>query len=159
MTETDHPWMVDAKWRGIDLTRAYLTRDRAQVATRLDGLDEERRGFVLALLGYYYYYYHDLLGELGEPPMNVTDLHTVAAVAPVDTEFETTTAVRRIATTEVSFSEAMTDLGLADRIHMLAVCIAVMLTDVLGEAGAVAALDDEAATCERQGYPRPHTGT
>ncbi len=148
--------MVDAKWRGIDLTRGYLTRDAAQVATCLDGLDAERLRLVLTLLGLYY---DDLLGELGEPPMKVSDLNTVGALGPAEIEFATTTAVRRIADGEVGFAEAMADLGLEGRIHMIAICTVVMLMDALGEAGAVAHLGREAAACVRQGYPRPYTLT
>ncbi|MFD4394353.1 hypothetical protein [Kitasatospora sp. NPDC058478] len=151
MTETG--WMVDSKWRGIDLTRAYLTKDRVQVAASLEGLDTERRQLVLVLLGLSY---DDLLGDLGKPPMNVRDLYEVAALAPAESEFATTAAVRRVAAKEAGFVEAMTDLELVDQIHVFAICTVVMLVDSLGHAGAQARLDEEAASCERLGYLRPY---
>ncbi|MGW7579742.1 hypothetical protein ACWGKU_04890 [Kitasatospora sp. NPDC054768] len=144
--------MVDAKWRGIDLTRAYLTRNRAQVAACLEGLGTERLELVLALLALSY---DDLLGDLGKPPMNVRDLDEVAALAPPESEFATTAAVRRVAAKEAGFAEAVAGLGLVDQIHVIAVCTVVMLLDAHGHAGAVAHLDEEAAACERMGYPRP----
>nr|BFD90938.1 hypothetical protein KitaXyl93_22980 [Kitasatospora sp. Xyl93] len=156
VTEIGHPWMVDAKWRGIDVVRAYVTRDRAQVAACLEGLDTGRLEFVLALL---VLSYDDLLGDLGEPPMNVRDLDQVAALAPPESEFATTAAVRRVAAREVGFAKAMASLCFLDRIHMIAVCTTVMLLDAHGYAGALAYLDEEAATCERKGYPRPSTLT
>ncbi|RGD59423.1 hypothetical protein DR950_17930 [Kitasatospora xanthocidica] len=148
--------MVDAKWRGIDLARAYLTRDRVRVAACLEGLDTERLECVLGLLAFSY---DDLLGDLGEPFMKVSDLDKVAAVAPLETELATTTAVHRVAAKEVGFAQAMTDLGLVDRIHALSICSVVMLLGAFGHAGAVAHLDEEAATCERMGYLRPYTLT
>ncbi|MEU3566860.1 hypothetical protein AB0E96_00290 [Kitasatospora sp. NPDC036755] len=148
-------WTVDAKWRGVDLARAYLTGNRVRVAACLEGLDTERLECVLALLAFSY---DDLLGDLG-PFMKVSDLDKVAAVAPLETELATMTAVHRIAANEVGFAEAMTDLGLVDRIHALAICSVVMLLGAFGHAGAVAHLDKVAATCERMGYTRPYTLT
>ncbi|WP_329404380.1 hypothetical protein [Streptomyces melanogenes] len=151
MTEPDDPRLVDAMWRATDLTRAYLAQDRSRVAACLVGLDMERLECVVAWLACE----HDLLFErLGEPSMGVRELDAVAALAPPETEFATTAAVRRAK--ETGLLRAVEDLALLDQIHTLAVCTVVMLLEAYGRARALERVDADTAEYERRGYARPY---
>jgi hypothetical protein len=141
-------------WRAVDVTRAYLARDRAGVAACLTGLDTGRLEYVLAWV----VLRHDELFEtLGEPSMGVREIGAVAALAPPEAEFATTTAVHRVAARETGLARAVEGLALVDRVHTLAVCTVVMLLEAVGHATALERLDEEAGEYERMGYPRPYT--
>jgi hypothetical protein len=156
MAEMDDPLLVDAIWRASDLTRAYLDQDRAQVAACLTGLDTDRLERVLVWLGLD----HDrLFDTLGEPSMAVRDIYAVAALAPPEIEFATTTAVRRVAAKESTLLQAVEGLAPLDRVHVIAINTVVMLLDTHGRAKALELLDEDALEYERKGYPRPYTIT
>lgn len=80
MSKPDDPYLIEAIWRAADLTRAYLVRNRAQVAACLSGLDANQMERVLAWL----ILDHDaLFDDLGEPSMSVRELDAVVALAPL----------------------------------------------------------------------------
>ncbi len=156
MAETDDPWLIDAMWRAADLTRAYLDQDRAQVAACLMGLDTDRLERVLVWLGLD----HDRLFDmLGEPSMAVRAIYDVAALAPPEIEFATTTAVRRVAAKESTLLQALEGLAPLDCVHAIAINTVVMLLDTPGRTKALEMLDEEALEYERKGHPRPYTIT
>ncbi|MFD7667813.1 hypothetical protein [Streptomyces sp. NPDC059788] len=152
----DDPWMVDAVWRASDLTRAYLTQDRARVAGCLAGLDTGRLERVLVWL---VLEHDELFDRLGEPSMAVREIDAVAALAPVETELAMTTAVRRVAAKEAGLTRAVARLPPLDQIHAIAICTVVMLLEALGRSRALDQLDAETAHYERMGHPRPYTIT
>ncbi|MHC5907815.1 hypothetical protein ACVNF4_28580 [Streptomyces sp. S6] len=153
MTEMDDPRLVDAVWRVADLTRGYLDQDRAQVASCLADLEPSRLELVFAWSSLE----HDrLFGTLGEPSMAVRDIYEVAALAPPEIEFATTTAVRRVATKESTLLRALESLALLERIHAVTINTVVMLLEAHGRTKALELLDEEALDCERKGYPRPY---
>ncbi|WP_075823959.1 hypothetical protein [Streptomyces acidiscabies] len=153
MAEMDDPWLVDAVWRVADLTRGYLDQDRAQVASCLGGLEPGRLERVFAWSSLE----HDrLFGILGEPSMTVRDIYEVAALAPPEIEFATTTAVRRVAMKESTLLGALKSLALLERIHAVTINTVVMLLETHGRTKALKLLDEEALDCERKGYPRPY---
>lgn len=156
MTDTDDPWLVDAMWRATDLTRAYLTPDRARVAACLTELAGDRLDRVLVWL----ILDHDaLFDRLGEPSMAVREIDAVAALAPMEVEFATTTAVCRVAAKEARLAQAVEGLAPLDRVHAVAICTVVMLLDALGRTTALEQLDEETVKYERMGHPRPYTIT
>lgn len=156
MTEFDDPWLVDAMWRATDLTRAYLSQNRAHVEACLAGLDTGRMERVLAWL----VLDHDELFErLGEPSMAVREIDAVAALSPVENEFATTSAVRRVALREKGLTAAVGDLALSDQVHAISVCTAVMALQALGRVRALEEVDEKAVEYERMGYPRPYPVT
>lgn len=154
MTESDDPWLVDAMWRAADLTRAYLCQDRAQVADRLKDLDTDRLERVLVWLGLDH---ERLFDELGEPSMAVRAIYEVAALAPPEIEFATTTAVRQVAAKESTLLQALEGLALLEQIHAIAINTVVMLLDTCGRTRALELLDEEALEYERKGHPRLYT--
>jgi hypothetical protein len=156
MTAPDDPWMVDAIWRATDLTRAYLDRDRALVAACLTGLDTARLERVLSWLSLDH---DDIFDMLGEPSMGMRTIDALAALAPPEIEFATTTAVRRVAAKEVGVVDALEALALLDRVHALAICTAVLLLEGLGHSKAREHLDEYTADYERMGHLRLYTIT
>jgi hypothetical protein len=156
MAHTDDPQLIEAMWRAADLTRAYLAQDPTQVAGCLTGLDTDQVEHFLAWL----VLDHDaLFEELGEPSLGVRNLTELAGLAPPETEFATTTAVRRIAAGEAGLARAVEGLALPVRVHAIAICTAVMLLEAYGPTRALEQLDNQTAAYERKGYPRPHTIT
>ncbi|MEU1129544.1 hypothetical protein ABZ383_06705 [Streptomyces sp. NPDC005900] len=154
MTETEDLPLVHAMWRAADLTRAYLSHDRGQVARCLAGLDIPQLERVLTWL----ILDHDaLFGELGEPSMSVRELDGMGALAPLETELAVMTAVRRVATGEMGLTEAVESLVPLDRVHALAICTAVMLLEARGRSAALESLDATTARYGQMGYPRPST--
>ncbi|MEV6730684.1 hypothetical protein [Streptomyces sp. NPDC051364] len=79
MTKFDDPWLVDAMWRATDLTRAYLSQNRAHVERCLADLDTGRMERVLAWL---VLDHDELFDRLGEPSMAVREIDAVAALSP-----------------------------------------------------------------------------
>ncbi|WP_381805355.1 hypothetical protein [Streptomyces niveus] len=156
MTQPDAPCLIDAMWRATDLTRAYLTEDRAQVAGCLAALGTDRLEQVLAWLVLTHDQHFDTLGESS---MGLREIDAVAALAPPEVEFATTTAVRRVAARETGLVRAVDDLGLTDQIHAIAICTVVLLLEALGRTTALEQHNEEAASYERMGYPRPYTIT
>uniref|UniRef100_A0AAU2K008 DUF664 domain-containing protein n=1 Tax=Streptomyces sp. NBC_00049 TaxID=2903617 RepID=A0AAU2K008_9ACTN len=153
MTEFEDSWLVDAIWRATDLTRAYLSQNRIQVETCLAGLGTGRLERVLAWL----VLEHDELFErLGEPSMAVRDLDVVAALSPVENEFATAVAVRRVAAQETGLTAALGDLALPDQVHAVTVCTVVMALEALGRVRALEEVDAKAVEYERMGHPRPY---
>lgn len=141
-------------WRAIDLTRAYLAQDRAQVEACLTGLDADRLELVLAWL---ILNHDELFDRLGEPFMAMREIDAVAALAPLETELAITTAVRRVATKETGLLRAVEGLAPLGRIHTIATCTVVMLLGAFGRANALEQIDEDAVEYERKGYPRPYT--
>ncbi|WP_331763061.1 hypothetical protein OHA19_42255 (plasmid) [Streptomyces sp. NBC_00012] len=77
-----------------DLTRAHLAGNRDRVAACIAGLGTDRLERVLAWI----ILDHDaLFDELGEPSMGMSEVDALAASAPEEVEFATTTALRRVA--------------------------------------------------------------
>lgn len=148
--------MVDAVWRAADLTRAYLAQDRARVADGLTDLDTGRLERVLAWL---ILTHDDLFDTLGEPSMSVREVKAVAALAPPETEFATTTALHRVAAEETGLTKAVESLAPLDRVHAIAICTVVMQLEAFGRTTALEQLDKETAEYERMGHPRPYTIT
>ncbi|MDT0318529.1 hypothetical protein [Streptomyces millisiae] len=145
---TDDRWLVDAMWRATDLTRAYLAQNRSLIATCLTGLDAGRLERVLAWL---VLDHDELFDTLGGPSMAVRQINGLAALAPLEHEFATTTAIRRVAAKESTLTQALEDLAPLDRIHTIAICTAVMLLEAYGSAHALKQLDDDAAHYEHLG--------
>jgi acyl-coenzyme A synthetase/AMP-(fatty) acid ligase len=153
MRTAEDPWIVDAMWRANDLTRAYLARDRARVAACIVGLGGDRLERVLIWLSLD----HDaLFTDLGEPSMGMSEAAALAALAPAEVEFATTTALRRVVTKEAGFLRALEGLAMLDQIHVLAICTAVMLLETYGRAGALERLDGQTAEYSRRGHLRPY---
>ncbi|GAV38267.1 hypothetical protein Saa2_01146 [Streptomyces acidiscabies] len=88
--------------------------------------------------------------------MTVRDIYEVAALAPPEIEFATTTAVRRVAMKESTLLGALKSLALLERIHAVTINTVVMLLETHGRTKALKLLDEEALDCERKGYPRPY---
>ncbi|CAM5307181.1 hypothetical protein [Streptomyces abikoensis] len=147
------PRLVDAMWRAADLTRAYLDHDRAQVSACLANLDTDRLKHVLAWL---ILTHDELFDELGEPSMAVREIDAAAALAPMETEFATTAAVRRVAAREAGLAHAVEGLAPLDQAHTVAICTVVMLLEALGRARALEHVDAETEEWERMGHPRPY---
>ncbi|MGS2591113.1 hypothetical protein [Streptomyces hebeiensis] len=156
MTAIGDPRVVEAMWRATDLTRAYLAQDRVQVAACLTDLDTDRLEHVLAWL---LLDRDGLFDMLGEPSMAVGEIDTVAALAPPEIEFATTTALRRVAAKETELLHAVKGLALLEQIHAVAICTVVMLLGALGRVTALEKLDAETVEFERMGHPRPYTIT
>lgn len=104
MTKFDDPWLVDAMWRATDLTRAYLSQNRAHIEGCLADLDFGRMERVLAWL---VLDHDELFDRLGEPSMAVREIDAVAALSPMENEFATTSAVRRVALRETGLTAAV----------------------------------------------------
>ncbi|MFD8978616.1 hypothetical protein [Streptomyces sp. NPDC059564] len=153
MVKFDDPWLIDAIWRATDLTRAYLSQNRAQVAECVAGLDTNRIERVLAWL---VLEHDELFDRLGEPSMAVREIDAMAALSPMENEFETTSAVRRVALRQTGLTAAVGDLALPDQVHAISVCTAVMALEALGRVRALEEVDAKAAEYERMGYPRPY---
>ncbi|MFF8447733.1 hypothetical protein ACF06Q_08530 [Streptomyces leeuwenhoekii] len=154
MTEPEDPRLIRAMWQALDLTRAYLSQDRGQVARCLAGLDITQLERVLAWL----ILDHDaLFDELGEPPMSVRELDRMGAHAPLETELAMMTAVRRVATGKTGLTEAVEGLVPLDRVHAIAICTAVMLLEARGRSAALESLDVATMRYKQMGYPRPST--
>ncbi|MDX3855608.1 hypothetical protein [Streptomyces sp. AK02-01A] len=153
MENADDPW-IDAMWRAADLTRAYLARDR--VAACIAGLDIDRLEGVLVWL----ILDHDaLFDELGEPSMGMSEADALAALAPAEVEFATTTALRRVVKKETGLARAVEGLALLDQIHTVAICTAAMLLEAHGRARALEHLDGKTAEYNRMGHLRPYAIT
>lgn len=153
MTPPDEQ-MLTAVWRAMDLTRAYLTEDRAQVAECLTGVDSSDLEGVMAWVGLEYDAHFDALGE---PMMSVRELDAAAALTPPETELAVTTAVRRVAKGKAGLIEAVADLELLDQVHAIAICTTVMLCEAHGRPEALRQFDAQAASYQQMGYPRPRT--
>ncbi|MFI2215121.1 hypothetical protein ACH47A_36115, partial [Streptomyces sp. NPDC020141] len=69
--------------------------------------------------------------------MSVREIDEAAALAPVEIELATTTALRRVASGETGLTHAVQALTLLPQIHTVAVCIAVMLLETYGRAHAL----------------------
>ncbi|MGW8452459.1 hypothetical protein [Streptomyces niveus] len=154
MTDTDGGSMVDAMWRATDLTRAYLSGDRAGIAGCLTGLGTDRLEPVVAWLVLTHDEHFDTLGE---PSMGMRAIDAVAALAPPEVEFATTTAVR--AAKKTGLVRAVEGLRLMDQIHAIAICTVVLLLEAHGRTTALEQHDRETAAYERMGHPRPYTIT
>ncbi|CQR61811.1 hypothetical protein [Streptomyces leeuwenhoekii] len=153
MTEPEDPRLIHAMWQALDLTRAYLSQDRVQVARCLAGLDISQLERVLTWL----ILDHDaLFDELGQPPMLMRELGRMGALAPLETELAMMTAVRRVATGE-GLTEAVEGLVPLDRVHAIAICTAVMLLEARGRSAALESLDAATMRYKQMGYPRPST--
>nr|BFD88369.1 hypothetical protein StreXyl84_77700 [Streptomyces sp. Xyl84] len=153
MTNPSDPLLVDAMWRAADLTRAYLAQDRARVADCLTGLDTG----LLERIGSWLVLDHDqLFTKLGKPAMSVSRLKAVAALAPAETEFATSTAIHRVAAGETGLTRALESLALPDQIHALTICIVVILLETYGRTRSLAEIDDMTTDYEQRGYPRPY---
>ncbi|MET8696934.1 hypothetical protein ABZV65_30840 [Streptomyces bauhiniae] len=154
MTKRFDPELVDAMWRAIDLTRAYLLGDSRRIALYLADLETSRLPHVLAWL----LLEHDQhLDRLGGPTMNVQLIDTVAAAAPLEVEFEVTAAVRRVAAKEVRLTQALEDLERPlNQVHAITIYTAAMMAEGYGRDAAVQQLDHDAAGYELIGYPRPY---
>ncbi|MFX4293580.1 hypothetical protein [Streptomyces bohaiensis] len=143
---------VEAMWRALDLLRPYLGRDRAGVAATVRGLSGDQEQHLLAWL----VLDRDALAEeLGMPAMELAQADAVASLAPAEAELAVTTVLRRVTREGVSFVEAVADLAPVNRVHALAVRIAVMLLEAYGSEGAQAHLDAAGARYVRHGHPRP----
>ncbi|WP_405021344.1 hypothetical protein [Kitasatospora sp. NBC_00070] len=144
--------MVAAMWRAADLTRAYLTEDRAAVGKCLAGVEADGLDRLLAWL----VLDHDwFFTELGEPAVPVLLIEAMAALAPPESEFAVTTAVRRVASGETGLAAAVEGLHhCVDQVHAVAVCTVVMLVEAFGRAGALDLLDGDAAEFVSKGYRR-----
>ncbi|MCY0935944.1 hypothetical protein [Streptomyces sp. H34-S4] len=156
MTEFDDPWLVDAMWRATDLTRAYLSQNRAQVEACLAGLDTGRLERVLAWL---VLDHDEFFDRLGEPSMAVREIDAAAALSPMENEFATTAAVRRVSARETGLAAAVGDLALPEQVHAISVCTVVMALEALGRVRALEEIDAKAVEYERMGYPRPYPVT
>ena len=152
MTDTGDPWLIDAMWRAVDLTRAYAAGDRSRVATCVTGLDTPRLERVLSWLALEHDEHFDALGE---PSMGVREIDTTAALAPPEIEFATTTALRRVAAGETGLARAVVDLAPHERVHAIATFLTVTLVEAYGRPAALERLDEKTAEYERAGYPRP----
>ncbi|GAA1157146.1 hypothetical protein GCM10009577_93380 [Streptomyces javensis] len=64
--------------------------------------------------------------------MGMSEADVLAALAPVEVEFATTTALRRVVRKEIGLTRAVEGLAPPDQIHTLAICTAVMLLEVHG---------------------------
>ncbi|MFK8906224.1 hypothetical protein [Streptomyces sp. YS-3] len=154
MASGNDPQRVEAMWRAADLARSYLTQDRARIAACLTGLESDQLERVLAWAAIS----HDaVFDELGEPSMPLRLIDAVAALAPTETEFAATAAVRRVAAGEVGLARAVTDLPLADQAHAITICTAVMRLEAHGRARALEQIDAQTREYERMGHPRPYT--
>ncbi|WP_405421451.1 hypothetical protein [Streptomyces erythrochromogenes] len=153
MHELADPCLVDAMWRAADLTRAYLAQNQAQVEACLAGLDTSQLERVLTWL---VLDHDDFIDRLGEPLMAVSAIDAVAALSPMENEFATTAAVRRVAARETGLAVAMGELALPDRVHAVSVCTVVMALQALGRVRALEEVDAKAVTYERMGHPRPY---
>ncbi|WP_329558899.1 hypothetical protein OG711_08105 [Streptomyces uncialis] len=103
---------------------------------------------------------HDeLFDNLGEPSMSVREIDAMAALAPMETEFATTAAVRRLATGEVGLTRAVEGLALEDQINTLAICTTVILLEGYGRDHALKHVEAETAEDDRRGCPKPYTIT
>lgn len=156
MSEVDDPWLVNAMWRATDLTRAYLSQNRAQVDVCLADLDTGRLERVLVWL----VLDHDMLFDrLGQPSLAMREIDAVAALSPMEHEFATTAAVRRVAARETGLTAALGDLALPEQVHAVTVCTVVMALQALGRVRALEEVDARAVESERMGYPRPYPVT
>jgi hypothetical protein len=152
----DQASVVEGMWRATDLTRAYLTEDRAGVEACLQGLDALQMEHLLA----WQVLEHDMLfGDLGEPSMSVPVLDAVAAVAPADCEFVMTMAVREAIAAGTGLSGRLETFAMPAQIHTLSVCMAVMLLEAHGRQGALQFVDAAAEDYARRGFPRPYPTT
>jgi hypothetical protein len=154
MTNPDDPWVADAMWRAADLTRAYLAQDRARVAACLTDLPSDLLERVLIWL----VLDHDaLVDELEQQPMAVRAIGAVAALAPLETELATTTALHQVAAKRKTLTQALEGLAPLDCIHAVAICTVVMQPDAVGRTTALEQLDEETARWTRMGHHRPYT--
>ncbi|MYV99937.1 hypothetical protein [Streptomyces sp. SID3343] len=88
--------------------------------------------------------------------MGVRELDAVAALAPPETEFATTTAVHRVAAGETGLAGAVEGLALVGRVYTLAVCTVVMLLEAFGRATAPERIDEQVGEYERTSHPRSY---
>ncbi|AZM44426.1 hypothetical protein DMB38_35980 [Streptomyces sp. WAC 06738] len=143
--------LIETLWRAADLTRACLARDTAHIGACLTGLDTGQMKDLLAWL----VLDHDALFEdLGEPSMTVGNLNMLAALAPPETEFATTTVVRRVAAGETGPTRALEDLAPPDCAMPSRSAPRSCCRKHTALAGALK-LDEQAAAHEREGRPRP----
>ncbi|MEV6549202.1 hypothetical protein AB0M57_10875 [Streptomyces sp. NPDC051597] len=154
MASRDDPQLVEAMWRAADLVRFYLTQDRARIAACLTGMESDQLERVMAWAAISH---DEVFGELGEPSMSLPLIDAVAALAPTETEFAATAAVRRVAAGEVGLARAVTDLALADQAHAITICTAVMRLEAHGRVGALEQVDAQTREYEQMGHPRPYT--
>ncbi|MFC8450227.1 hypothetical protein [Kitasatospora sp. NPDC057223] len=157
MTDAGDRVTVDAICRAADLTRAYLARERAVVEGLLAGVDG---GVLDGVLAWLVLDHDDLFAELGEPSMPVRGFDAVAALAPAESQFAVTTAVRRVASGDAGLAAVVEELGRReDQAHAVAICTTVMLLEAVGRTEALRILDEDTAQYIRRGHPRPYTLT
>ncbi|MFC8449143.1 hypothetical protein [Kitasatospora sp. NPDC057223] len=157
MTDAEDRATVDAMWRAADLTRAYLAEDRAMVEKILAEVDTDALDSILAWL---IISHDELFDGLGEPSLSVRGFEAVAALAPPESEFAVTTAVRQVASGEIGLHAAVEDLGRReDQIHAVAICSTTMLLEAVSRTDALQMLDKDTAEYVRKGHPRPYTIT
>ncbi|MFB6791742.1 hypothetical protein ACFCWT_34320 [Streptomyces olivaceus] len=153
MTQRRDPQLVNAMWRAVDLTRAYLAQDRDKVAACLKGLDTSQ---MEQIFGWLILDHDQWFEELGEPPVTVRELYSMAALAPMETEAAVAAAVQRVRAGEAGITGAVGNLALLDQVHAIAIETAVMVLEAFGRVGALQRLDTEALRYEQMGYPRPY---
>ncbi|MFK8907776.1 hypothetical protein [Streptomyces sp. YS-3] len=154
MASEDDPQLVEAMRQAADLTRSYLTQDRARIAVCLIGLESDQLERVLA---WAVISHDEVFDQPGEPTMSLRLIDAVAALAPAETEFAATAAVRRVAAGEVGLTQAVADLAPADQTHAITICTAVMRLEAHGRARALEQIDAQTREYEQMGYPRPYT--
>ncbi|WP_051740873.1 hypothetical protein [Streptomyces xylophagus] len=92
------PRQVEAAWRALDLTRAYVARDRTAIVEHLADLEENQLAFAGGVLITTYYETREVPRNTGRPhnPATVVrEVDAVARFAPTEREFAVTTAARR----------------------------------------------------------------
>ncbi|MFK0048661.1 hypothetical protein ACIQU4_32130 [Streptomyces sp. NPDC090741] len=92
------PRMNEAAWRALDLTRAYVARDRTAIVEHLADLEEDQLTVAGGVLITMYNDTREVLRNTGRPhnPATVVrEVDAVARFAPTEHEFAVTTAVRR----------------------------------------------------------------
>jgi len=92
------PRMNEAAWRALDLTHAYVARDRTAIVEHLADLEEDQLTFAGGVLITMYNDTREVLRNTGRPhnPATVVrEVDAVARFAPTEHEFAVTTASRR----------------------------------------------------------------
>jgi hypothetical protein len=158
-----------ALWAELDLLRGYAYRDRVVIAAILAGLTNDQLDAVETAITARY---NDSLAmasgpagpallRAGDPddevtlPISVVD--ALAALAPVEHEFATTTTARRIALDEIDQDTALDALDPVQRIHTLAVLTTAATESALNPLYYKAILESRATwITERTGRPRPY---